>query len=187
MDGSLLLWIWFVVISPGVRLDFVIYDLASCRSPSTRPIGLSNLLSGANVNCKLTRCALPSEHRSWEQVNSKLLSSVPDSLKLVMGVCRIGVDNWIPLDCWQLDATPTVPREANLSLLCQHLCISGVPVSTTLCKFVGKAQQQLLPFTFSLKLSPLCSPLTALLPKLPICSIDEESFSQLRLYFSVSG
>lgn len=168
MDGNILLWIWFTVISPGVRLDFVNYYLVSCRSPSTGPIGLNNLLSCANVNCRID------------------FSSVPDSLKLVCVSVKLSVDKWIPLDCWQLGATPTVPGEANLSLLCQHPCISGVLVSTTLCRFVGKAQQQLPPFTFPLKLSPLCSSLTAFLPKLPICSRDEESLSQLWLYFSVS-
>lgn len=126
----------FAVISPAVRLDFLNYYLGSCRSSSTGLIVLNNLLSCANVNCKTD------------------FSSVPDSLKLVWVCVELSVDRWIPLDSLQLDATLTVPGEANLSLLCQHSCISGVPVSTMLCRFVGKAQQQFLPITFSLKLSP---------------------------------
>lgn len=52
-------WIWFTVISPGVRLDFVNYYLVLCRSPSTGPIGLNNLLSCANVNCEIHFSSVP--------------------------------------------------------------------------------------------------------------------------------
>lgn len=69
MDDSLLQWIWFIVISPAVRPDFVNYYLELCKSPSTGLIGLNYLLSCANVNFKID------------------FSSVPDSLKFVMGLC----------------------------------------------------------------------------------------------------
>lgn len=59
MDDNLLLWAWFIVISPAVRLDSVNYYLELCRSPSTGLIGLNNLLSCANVKCKTDFSSVP--------------------------------------------------------------------------------------------------------------------------------
>lgn len=121
-------------------------------------------------------------------VNRKIdFSSVPDSLKSVMGLCQVGCGQVEP--AWAAGGWvqhQLVPAEASLPLLCQHLCLSGVPVSAILCRLVGTAWQQLPPIIFSLKLSPLCSSLAVLLPNLPICSIDKGSLSQLWFCFSVS-
>lgn len=152
-------WIWFTVVSPGVRLDFVNH-LVLCRSPSTGPIGLNNLLSCANVNCKIH------------------FSSVPDSqighgcLSHLMWTAG----SWMQRP--QYLGKPSCPCFVNTRVFLGCLCL---PCRAGLW---GKLSSSFFPSPFHL--SPLCSSLTAFLPKLPICSIDEESLSQLWLYFSVS-
>lgn len=153
----------------AVRWDSLSYYLESCGSPSMGLIGLNSLLSYGDVNCKID------------------FSSVPDSLESVTDLCRVGCRQVEP--AWAAGSwvqRPWGPGEAGLSLLCRHLRLSGMPVSALLCRFMGTARQQLPPIIFSLKLSPLCSSLTALLPNLPICSIDKGSLSQLWFCFSVS-
>lgn len=67
-------------------------------------------------------------------------SLVPDTLKLVTGLCRVGCGQAEP--AWAGGSWvqhPQVPGEAGLPLLCQHLHLSGVPVSAVLCRLVGTA------------------------------------------------
>lgn len=111
MDGSLLLWAWYRVVSPAVRLDSVNYYLELCRSPSTGGSLASIIGSAVQMLTVRSTSAVSLTLSNWSQICEEL-----------------GVDKWILLDCWQLDATLTVPGEANLSLLCRQPCLSGVPV-----------------------------------------------------------
>lgn len=125
---------------------------------------------------------------AMEILTARLTSTMSLALANQSQVCvELGEDKWSLLGLLAAGCnTHEVPREAGLSLLCWHLHLSGVPVSVTLCEFVGTAWQQLPIIIFSLQLSPLCSSLTALLPNLSICSVDKESLSQLWFCFSVS-
>lgn len=77
--GILLLWAWCRVISVAVRLDTLNYYLEPCRTPSTGYFGLNSLLSCGDIDCKIN------------------FSSIPDSFKVVVGLCWVG--------CGQVEST----------------------------------------------------------------------------------
>lgn len=137
MDGSLLLWLWFIVVSLAVRLDFVNYYLESCRSLSTGLICLNNLLSCANVNSKID------------------FSSVPDS-QIVHRSVPIWV--WTSGSLWTAgswDATPAVLGETNLSCFVNTCVFLGCLCLPYCAGLWGKLSSSFFPSLFHLS-CPLC-------------------------------
>lgn len=157
-------------------LGWVAQGNCECSIPGSVHAGLLPQGSSASIVCSAVEmlalrstAAVSLTLSNWSQVCVELVQT--------NGAC---------LGCWWLGATLIDAPGNHLAPALSALMCDGVPVSTVLCRFVGTARHQLLPIIFSFKLPPLCSSLTAFLPNLPICSIDEGSLSQLWFCFNVS-